>query len=472
MANISINHKTNIDSTLNYYGEWWLPENPQNKVSGIFNFNLEAGGVLTLKGSLATDENEQFNKVIFGEVQSPDFKRPINVKLTLDHCIRINSITSFGENINSKETWICSTVFQNAHLEKPSTIQFSSLKLKTDLLDKWTALSRPTWEYSSANKIQANLEIPEEKTVYLSERESIKFQWLLEAGGQINTLRIELDPQLIIEANHYSLEDYHRQIIRPLLYFFTFCTGLADSITYLSGYISPIHLDPNAEIVIFQQQIWSPSKRNEPLDQNRILIQYEEIKANFENVIKGWIEINNKSRSIMNSYFSTIYVEQMYSDEKFLKIMSALEGWHRIYFNEELSPDYSRLMTIKEKVQDSLSKEERKLLSEKLGGFRYPSLRTKLDFLIQRTCPRLATYIASRENFSDSCVKTRNSLIHHYVPENIYVVGVEYLYAEQTLKCIYLNLVLEQLNFASEIIDKFLARSPEGRLIHLNSTVF
>ena len=116
-------------------GLWWLPENPDNKISGVLKFHPVKGVNLELIGSFR--ESITFNRFL-----NPGIILGItsNGKLvTLYKCLESQSLTSIPGFTTS--TFIASMVFLRHHFENEENIQFDSLSLSYSHLDEWVGIT-------------------------------------------------------------------------------------------------------------------------------------------------------------------------------------------------------------------------------------------------------------------------------------------------------------------------------------------
>ncbi|MFQ6054681.1 MAG: hypothetical protein ACE5J3_01700, partial [Methanosarcinales archaeon] len=116
---------------LEYNGIWWLPENPDNKISGTLKFHPVEGANLELIGSFKglNDLNTFLQPNIILGITS-------NGKIiTLYKCYESQSHMSMPEFLSS--SFIASVVFLGHHFEKEEDIIFDSLLLNYSHLEEW-----------------------------------------------------------------------------------------------------------------------------------------------------------------------------------------------------------------------------------------------------------------------------------------------------------------------------------------------
>lgn len=448
---------------MDLHGKWWSSEYPDSKVSGTFKFDDASGGVLTLDGGMKFNEEKEFNSTIFGDVQGS--------LLTLDRCFRANVETGFRSNRETytKEIWTCTTVLRNAHLELGSEEKFTSFELSTRVLSSWIRLARPKINWGDPSKIEATIEIPNQIEVNLEDGAKMMLKWGYTSQTKANGegLEIRVTPSIHVTTSEKTLNEIHYEYITPLLYFFTFASGLADDLTSLHLF-QAIGDSESSVVEVFQSRLPKKSGEEDRIYPERVLIDFKDIQSNLTAIFNSWFKIFVQSRFALNNYFSTFFTYYMYSDEKFLRTLSGLEAWHASYYRAEVADDFSEIERIRELILKDLSKSDRQLLTDKLSSMKWPSLRERLDKLILLAIPRLKMYLESHDDFTRRCSVTRNGIIHHYTAKNAYA-GADFYWAGLALKALFINLVLTELGFSESQVDAALIRSYEGLSLHLNS---
>lgn len=464
MPNLNIEQGQKSHSAMDLHGKWWCPEYPESKVSGTFKFDDESGGVLTLDGGLKFSEEREFDSTIFGDVQG--------LHLTLDRCFRVNVETGFrsvGGNY-TKEIWTCTTVLRNAHLELGAEEKFTAFEFSTRVLPAWVRLGRPKVNLGDPSRIETTIEIPPQIEIDLEDGAKMLWRWGYTTQTKANRegLEIRITPSINVTTGEKTLNEIHNEYITPLLYFFTFASGLADDLSSLHLFRTSTDLEGTLAVEVFQSRPpkrWGKEDRIYP---ERVLINFKEVQANLGTILNSWFKIFLQSRFALNNYFSTYFTFYMFSDEKFLRTLSSLEAWHISYHGTAVADNFPEIERIRELVLKDLSVEDSQLMADKFSRMKWPSLRERLDKLILLAIPRLKTYLESQEDFTKRCSNTRNGIIHHYTPENAYT-GTDFYWADLALKALFINLVLAELGFSESQADTALLRSYEGLSLRLNA---
>jgi len=114
-----------------YNGIWWLPNNPNKKISGILKFHPVEGATLDLNGSFKDIKDiNSFSQpeTILGNTS--------NAKIfTLYKCIENNIRLSMPGYLCS--SFIVTIIFEGHHFKKEEDILFDSLSISYPYLEEW-----------------------------------------------------------------------------------------------------------------------------------------------------------------------------------------------------------------------------------------------------------------------------------------------------------------------------------------------
>lgn len=439
-------------------GLWWHPISPEIKVSGVFRFTPDEGGHLTTASSLQVKPEFEFNAVIFGEING------ILYTLNAGFRSRVDDVTA---GPLSRETWICTTVFQGAHLPEGSETQFHSFNLKTDLLAKWLYRPKPSIDRTQGNKRTISVAIPNRIEMVLDEQTSASLAWAVSSNAQAMAASVVLTPVMSVKTSHKNLFDLHDDLIMPIVYLISFCMGCADSITSLELHFYDSTLERDHMVRVLEAR-WNTSKgTNIPRFPGEYVIKFEEVESKLEEFISLWLVTYRSSRHSFLDYFATLFNDYLYSEEKFLRILRSLESWHAFH-SSLTSQDLAEVNRILSTMEIFLEKEDVELIKSKMNQYGDPSLRVRLDDLQTNADSTLRSLLTTQKRFSSRCVATRIRYTHHENKKESFQ-GEELFWSEQYLRILFVNHVLITLGLNESEIGRNLKRSRLGQLIGLPS---
>lgn len=110
-----------MGSELQFRGEWWLPQNPGEHLSGILTYSQESGALLELDGAFTINHRdiELFHPPIVNGTSND------GLDITLCKCIG-RGISIFG-GAHSTSRLYAHNIFKGAHFRTKDEIKFSKV---------------------------------------------------------------------------------------------------------------------------------------------------------------------------------------------------------------------------------------------------------------------------------------------------------------------------------------------------------
>lgn len=144
-----------------------------------------------------------------------------------------------------------------------------------------------------------------------------------------------------------------------------------------------------------------------------MLLCLRDIKDMFDSFLKNWFNKVNLIEPIFNLYFSTLYNNHMYLEQRFLNLIQALESYHRrIKNNNDISiEDHKKRI---ENILNSVNEKYKGWLKSKLSYSNEPSLRKRLNDLINEDCKQLLNLNSkSKKSLINKLCEIRNYYTHY-----------------------------------------------------------
>jgi len=455
VPNLKIDISQNPPMDISGHGYWWFPGYPENKVSGVFSYNSTDGGVLTTIGSLKVPSENEFDAVIFGEVKGR--------KYTLDSGFRTGVSEIFASSPSIEESWTCLAVFIGSHLVDGARTEFNALELTTKLLPNWVNKPRPSINLHDANRIEASTEIPASLNSDLGNGTNIKLAWLTSHQGSLLEASARVTPVLFIKTNASDLYAIHDHLVTPLIYLTSFCLGSVDAVDSLAlEYVDSVTSE-TIKVRVFEMRWNTSNVRIEPRYPHEQLVQFAEVEAMLEGFLNSWFQIFELAKFSLIDYFAAAFDRHMYSEEKFLRVIRSLESWHGFYDPDAVSSTFLEVQRIMGDLKTLIPLDDFKILHEKVGSLKAPSLRERLVTLINNAEPSIKAFIERTPDFAVRCVKTRNKFTHH-TSGNGHFSDENLFWAEQYACVLFVSLILRQLGFSRDDMERDLRRSQLGKL--------
>ena len=443
-----------------YKGEWWLPDNPDRRISGTLKFTPNGGAVLDLIGSFKD----------FGDItktEEPDIILGIsaNREITLYKCFQTKSTLSSSGFYTSV---LCvNVVFIGAYFQKSEDIKFKNLSIHYAYLDEWVNISGFNIPFSVKKEILIKYKLP--KPIQVTVSDGLKISVYIRAifpGISIvqkeacikQKAYIEIEPSKEKSFKEYLKIIYCIQNFLSLAVIEPVYPLIIEGKTEINKVViekGKIHYPP---VSIFYQLPTIPdvSKKLMP---NDMLFTFGDISKQFKFFLTNWVKNTERLESVYDLYFGTLYNPQMYLQYQFLSLIQAVESYHRRTMqNYELSENKH-----KEKITeilDTVPRRYKKWLEWKLKYSNEPILKQRLEDILQIYSEVLTGFINDKESFVNKTTITRNYLTHY--DSNLKeksARGEELYYLTQKLKGLIGVCLLKETGFDFSNIKNLISRS-------------
>ena len=450
-----------------YDGIWWLPEKPNNKVSGKLKFHPVEGLKLQLIGSFKElkDFNTLLQPLIILGITS-------NGKLiTLYKCYESQFHMSMSGFLGS--SFIASVAFLGCHFEKEEEIRFDSLSLNYSYLEEWTGITGFQFkiEPDSKNRLTKHEIIYSfpEKTEAKIGNLSISFDYNFTSGGdwlkEVNlkhTTFIKIKPSKSLHFNDYQDICYHIQNFLSL----TIGKAIFPIIIKGKSERSSTKLQNGKavykDIFIYYatNSLFETSSKIHPSD---MLFTFSDISGKFENILKNWFEKAEMLKPVYDLYFGTLYNPRRYLQHQFLSMIQAVEAYHRRRLEgkylsyEEYESIYNKFERIINRLDVKASFKDALKIRLKYGN-EY-SLRKRLKDLFVKYRDITQDFIKDEDSFISRVIDTRNYLTHYDKKLRNIADGEDLYRITQKLKIILQICLLYELGFDKEEIKSAFLRN-------------
>ena len=341
-----------------------------------------------------------------------------------------------------------------------SDLSFKQVKFKFDNLDEWITNSAYVL---NMDKIKASCEIPN-KTLNLGKFTlTLLFDDIIPKTSRNPMINFKM---LLVYRDDMAFEDILKDI-DIVKNFFIFCVYSKINLKEIS-----MIMENNCEINVYSN-FFIP-KDVENYNWFNVLMQYHEIEADFENILKNWLNSYDTFKPFFDIYFLNV-ISKLYAEALLITYIESLEFFMR---NNELfddkfmeSEEYDGIFNELNEVIDSLQitdNHKSSLISRIRYGYEY-TLRKRLKDLFRK----LDKYDVTRElveeygkpkDFINIVVLTRNYYTHYGDKNQFVKTGKELMSLDLTLRLIIDLCLLNELklpkNYVNAIIRKKLKYFP------------
>lgn len=406
---------------LEHIGFWWLPSNPENQVPGILKSSDKDGIRLELLGSFGTVKQlleDSSYEIILGFTKEGKL-------LTLVEAVTLNS-TLPCPGISSQKYRV-SLAFLGVHFNKSEEIKFFKLEVEYTYLSAWVYSECPNFikgyhqQYSEDQKtfdletVHRNNPVLEAKTTRGKILIKLDISWhnknfLESTQRKFAQIKIDfLDKELTVSE---CCLDY----LYPLQNLLTLATNENNFITKLTAFSrngdkqSTILESSEVPIQIISPII-SQEKRKE-YSSAQMLFVLKDIETEFALYIQKWLNINAEIKHICDLYFGTEYAEFMYSEQRFLSTIQALESYHRVKFGNAQTSIEAHKNRLQE-IYNQVPSQHIDWLQNKLHFSNEPSLKDRMKELFNKHKKVIEPFIKDTNKFFIRVGNTRNYFTHY-----------------------------------------------------------
>lgn len=445
------------DTDPRYEGEWWLANAPEKRVGGVLEIEAGQVGRLLLLGAFdpAAQTGEQ---VIHGSTTNAG-------------AITIESAYFTGQSFRApdllQDRFEVDNVLIGAHIHAPKAQLFSHAYYEFESLPDW--LDAPSVEVVRG---------PSEAFVGLSVelKDAVSFSVLgvgrftLAAwpgyatgrdGGSVTitaTMGVELDEAL-------TLDQVEGDVTRPLLYFLTMANGRPERLSGVS--LEMEAEEPDRERVGFISSDWIATRPSP--DRKRWetgFFKFADIEDRASQVLERWFALHRECRPAIEAYFAPRLAASAFVEDTFIRTVSALETLHRTRFNSK-PLSRSEFRELLDTIESAVNRQHWEFLETRLRFANGPTLRERLDELLDEVDGEVAASIRDLRDFTARVVKTRNALAHRSDTGDAFT-DHEAVAAVHVLDLLFNGYVGRVLGFSSDEVHELAFRSFRTR--HLLST--
>jgi hypothetical protein len=300
-------------------GFWWLPEAPDQKVSGTLRFTEDAGLMLSLVGALGhggPGSRDQTFPIVNGMV----FDCVLGEEVILRNC-GVKEM-HYGSSGTTRGDYRATRAFFGGHCDTEKDLCFSDVRLEFSGLSEW------------ASNL-TGFSLPEIVATPTGESKNFVTRWASPTphSGRLNgaTISVEATGQLAMKLREYSTkeqvqiwiksdepasdDELNKKYVYPLQNFFTFATDHPNSV---------IRWDLD-DLRVLSKRIFRDDNVAAELTPHKMLFTLSDVADRLVDLIGKWFEISERLRSVFNVYFAVLYKPDSFLDVKFHFVYQALE---------------------------------------------------------------------------------------------------------------------------------------------------
>ncbi|MGE0082950.1 MAG: HEPN domain-containing protein [Desulfococcaceae bacterium] len=467
-----INSKTLFDN-FESNGFWWLPENPEKRISGKIFFDSKKEIRLDLLG--AFQEITSFGR---NEIYRPEIILGLTEdgKLcTLLTTTQIKSKFSFPGIITS--LFSAKYLFIGIHFETKDSILFSSILVNYTYLEEWMNIKPIQTQYEFINdkfsKITSTYSYP---TRFEIDVPCINAKICSDFGFNKRE-----DFYRSINWNHTSFIKIIPNQIKDFEWFLDIVYSFQELLTLFIG--EPVYQRDIKAIIniednndknkrIYIQIFFSQSERTikDKIEPEDMITNLSFVAKYLPKIFENWFQKSSIFRPVCSLFFGTFFNKKTYIEFHFLGLMQAIESYHRTiengkYVEEDKYQEYYNI--ILDSIPKEIPNDLKNSLKSRLKYGNEHSLRKRVkDTLKNLHEETIKTIFPNLKDFSNQIIDTRNYLTHYSEElREKALQSSELFYVTQRLTALITLLLLKQMGMPEQDIIQGIKTSKKFSLI-------
>lgn len=465
-----------MDTEIEINGYWWLPETPNEQISGVLSFSpgepilLKLMGTLSEKDGLTTTRRDFINPlIIYGMSLRGEL-------VTLEGCTQIEGTA--GLIGISTTSFTGRFVYIGVHFTSEKLGKFKGVSIRFQDLDEWFCKSAFKTQNLSAESVTVTYNQPAPiKTIV--EGYHIDFVVVGPNSSEDYFTHVNLSQKACINIWSETEKDISEfmPLIRHIQNFLTLAMSSPTYVTEIIGSTeSAKEEDPALYYPIKIYYLATSWKLNHSKKHYfEMMFTLPTVEEQIEKILAKWLSNAEIIKPVYDLYFSTLYNSSIYQEFQFLSLAQAVETYHRqVYGGKYQSNDvflnglYKVLVAaIPGDVNDDFRS------SLKGGKLRYAN-----EYSLRKRLLELGKHIAAndlelnflydeehRGLFAENVTNTRNYFTHY--PDELKGIaakgGDDLRDLIRKLRLIIQICFLEQLGFPFDKIKDIFKKKPEYR---------
>ena len=406
-------------------GEFWLPEDPDTRLSGILRISetgeitVELAGMFGEPFAMLKGGSEDGPSIVEGE--EPTQGRIVGVvsrggPITLDGCIWTSRNFQLP-SVLSRSTVHASRACIGARYEQAEEVSFSEFSLGVEGLDTWLGASGI--EFQQDDRVNGSViryRTPEEIQLTLPNGVDLKFVFQVVTTGNLGfpiEAAVKQTVSAVIKPNEPQPISYYSFFAVRLCRFLFLALDQDVCIQTMTGNVDVDMSDgeKRRESVRIYGRFAPWTEKKPIISRHDALFLYPSIADQLSEMMIKWFEVYEALNPALDLYFASRTQASLFLDTKVLLLAQALETLHRRTTQETEMPE-EEFTNLLEVVTRNCPGNRREWVSGKL---RYANELT-FRHRIQRLLEPFGHYFGERRartDFINRICDTRNYLTHY-----------------------------------------------------------
>lgn len=409
-----------------YKGTWWVPGgNSTAQVPGTLTFSEDSGAYLDLLGTIEDVPHSITRKdvgvfpVILGMTVS-------GKKITLTDCFQAG--TTFGSGGFPTARYRAQIAFVGEHFNMPSDILLDDLTVEYQHLREWTCVKGLAYSQTLGppKGFQYAYAVPDAISFVSPALEEMEFEISFSCNIEHKRDEVKLREQAwckMTPKQPMSFMNYERAMfgmqeflalavahpVRPLSIYGT----IANGIYFVEFNGEQIARQTTVGIYFSVKRVADDTEILHPLI---MMFPFDSVKERVGTLVDNWFAKRERLRPVYDLFFAVLRGADLYSENRFLFAIQALETYHRRVNRMDDAAREKHNQRI-QNIANLIPDEDKEFVQGKLRYGYEPSLQSRLTKLIKKHKKATDLFISNAWTFAGKCVTSNTSITRGNSPK-------------------------------------------------------
>lgn len=410
-------------------GLWYLPSNPEKKVPGILKYNYKKNiNLLELIGSFYEYSNHNGEDIILGITTDGDEITLIDCSFKSSTGIprKKDEIPNWNEDRQATLSFRITSILKGLLIFKNEDLLFQSVYAEIFNLDEWVGISGLKVEHDRPNSSHTiHYETPEEIKVIINDNVDLKIKFVTNYPMSFRfTKELSINQKTILSFHskkYLRLEDFI-SLLRKFNNFLTASLQIPVRIEkielYCDKFVEDGYKDKIQKQIYAFQIIDSELIFDDKKEQWRMLFCYNDIRNDFEPIIKKWFSNYEKFESPFNLVLRQFYLSKYYLETMFVNVAQAAESFQSRLNIQNETPKKEQDIEINkkwDKIIESAPEDLKEWIKSKVPKQEKYHYSTRIEYLLNEfSNAELNKMIGNQSKFVKDINNSRNYYTHYF----------------------------------------------------------
>ena len=461
-----------LSEAIEGHGTFWLPDDPEDKVSGTLHISRSGEVKLSLIGFLGDPVamiNRRLNRHIGFVKKEWDIMHGTVTgygRVTLYQCWDTGGVTVGG--INTSKVY-ANYAFLGWHFNQPSEIVFDEMFITIAGLEQWLGISGVSVTHrNDYSDFSIHADTPDEISINPSSENTLVFRFDF-ADSSIKPLGFEAAIRqrayISYTENHPMQLEHATKTATRIRDFLCYATDRKLPITSITAHSAEAITTSNngqsyPRLIKMFYRSGNHDAPERSINPHSMLSTYHDVADQLEAIIEGWFKLIENAGTPIILYFAAANNTSDYLEANFLTMTRAIETIHRSLLDHDELPEdvyVTRLNSIL--TQFDPETDTHNWLEEKLRWANQLAFAKRIKELISPFKSHFGNN-RQRNKLVRLTVKTRNQLTHRGDSdldsqgeyETIWILALK-------LEVLFKLTLLQSMGFETDLIETIIARN-------------